>query len=111
MTLDEARSVALGLPETAEAPHFHYTSFRVAGKIFLTAPPEGTHLHCFVDEPTRELALAAVPECCEALWWGERVAGLRVALSDAPDQELRHWIHSAWRHKAPKRLLKQAQGG
>lgn len=106
MNLSDVRTLALALPETEESPHFDYTSFRVAGKIFLTAPPDGAHLHCFVDEPTRELALAALPGCCEALYWGKRVAGLRVALAPAPDEEVEHWIRAAWAHKAPKRLLR-----
>jgi hypothetical protein len=48
MKLDVARRFALSLPETTEAPHFHYASFRVQGKIFATAPPDGEHLHVFV---------------------------------------------------------------
>lgn len=106
MNLDDVRALALTLPETCESPHFDYASFRVVGKIFLTAPPDGAHLHCFVDEPTRELALAALPDCCEALHWGKRVVGLRVLLADAPGDEVESWIRAAWAHKAPKRLLR-----
>ena len=41
---------ALSLPDTTEAPHFKYTSFRVAGKIFATAPPDEATVNIFVDE-------------------------------------------------------------
>ena len=47
MKLAEARRHALSLPEATEAPHFHFTSFRVRGKIFATAPPDGEYLHVF----------------------------------------------------------------
>jgi len=39
------------MPEVTEEPHFAYTSFRVKGKIFATAPPDGEHLHIFVAKP------------------------------------------------------------
>lgn len=50
MTLEEVRILALALPETTEQPHFDYTSFRVKGKIFATAPPDGQRVYVFVPE-------------------------------------------------------------
>src|SRR6188508_571796 len=50
MDLDEARALALALPEAHEAPHFDLTSFRVGKKVFATAPPDGDELRIFVDE-------------------------------------------------------------
>ena len=44
------RAFALSLPATTEEPHFDMSSFRVRGKIFATVPPDGEHLHVFVDE-------------------------------------------------------------
>ncbi len=105
MTLAQARRIALALPEAAEAPHHHMTSFRVRGKIFATVPPEGTHLHIFVGDDHRELALAAHPACCEKLWWGAKVAGLRVTLAPAPPALVRDLLLTAWRAKAPRSLL------
>ena len=61
MKLDEAQQLALSLPETSEAPHFDKTSFRVRGKIFATAPPDGEHLHVFVDEHATRAAVAEDP--------------------------------------------------
>lgn len=105
MKLEQARRFALSLPETAEAPHFNYTSFRVAGKIFATAPPEGAHLHVFVDEEQRETALAMEPGCLEKLHWGKQVVGLRVTLSKAKPKFVESLLRKAWARKAPKRLL------
>jgi hypothetical protein len=50
MNLAQVRQFAMSLPEVTEEPHFHYTSFRVRGKIFTTAPPEGEYIHVFVPE-------------------------------------------------------------
>ena len=36
ITIEQAKKVALSLPETEEKPHFHLTSFRVKNKIFAT---------------------------------------------------------------------------
>lgn len=105
MNIDEVRRYALGLPQTTEEPHHKYTSFRVNGKIFATAPPEETHLHVFVDETRRELALVAHPEACEKLWWGKKVVGVRVSLATAQPSDVEDLLSCAWRRKAPKKLV------
>ncbi|MCK7593466.1 MmcQ/YjbR family DNA-binding protein [Pseudomarimonas salicorniae] len=104
MKLDAVRALALALPETTEAPHHHYTSFRVNGKIFATAPPEGNALHLFVSETDRERALALDPDCLEPLFWGGKVAGLRLTLGKARKATVASLLRQAWRHKAPARL-------
>ncbi|WP_170113035.1 MmcQ/YjbR family DNA-binding protein [Ahniella affigens] len=102
-----ARHYALSLPETTEAPHHHFGSFRVAGKIFVTIPPEATHLHLFVSETDREQALVLYPGFIEKLYWGDKVCGLRLLLAAAPAKAVNALILQAWRHKASKTLLKQ----
>jgi hypothetical protein len=99
-----AREFALSLPEVAEAPHFSATSFRILGKIFATVPPEKTHLHVFVDEQRRELAVSMYPEFCEKLWWGQKVVGVRVLLSQADPIEVQDLLRCAWLLKAPKNV-------
>ena len=106
MKIAEARRYALTLPEVTEEPHFHLSSFRVRGKIFATVPPDEEHLHIFVDEQERELAIAVNPRACEKLWWGKQVAGLRVILPKAKAADVKDLLHSAWRRKAPKSLAK-----
>lgn len=105
MKIDAIRSHALGLPEVTEQPHFHYASFRVAGKIFVTVPPEQTHIHVFVNELERERALAVHPAFVERLLWGGKVVGLRIALKAAQAGAVKHLVEQAWAAKAPKRLL------
>ena len=62
----------MSLPDTADEPHFHYNSFRVKGKIFVTVPPHETHIHVFVSDDEREMALTLYPKFAEKLFWGAK---------------------------------------
>ncbi len=104
MKIAEVRRFAMALPETTEEPHFEYSSFRIRGKIFVTVPPDGEHIHVFVGDDEREQALAAHPSFLEKLVWGGSVRGLRVRLSKASPKVVNHLVRSAWMRKAPKRL-------
>jgi hypothetical protein len=104
-TLERARQFALSLPEATEEPHFYYTSFRIRGKIFATAPPDGEHLHIFVDDEQRIRALAEQPCFLEELLWGKSACGLRVFLPEADPAVIDALLLQAWTRKAPKRLL------
>ncbi len=105
MKLEQARRIAMSLPSVTEEPHFAFISFRVAGRIFATAPPDGEHLHVFVDEGQRQLAMALDPGPLENLTWGKRVVGLRVALPKATAALVKELLQQSWARKAPKRLL------
>jgi len=105
MKIDAVRSHALALPEVSEQPHFDYSSFRVRGKIFVTVPPDERHVHIFVAESQREIALALHAEFVEKLFWGSKVVGLRVSLAKAKAAAVKSLVHQAWENKAPKRLL------
>jgi hypothetical protein len=104
MKIDAVRRFALSLPEATEEPHFHYASFRVKGKIFATVPPENTHLNIFVGEPELEILPAAQPKVYEKLFWGKKVAGLRVTLAAAKPRDVEELLRTAWLRKAPKKL-------
>jgi hypothetical protein len=67
LKLAQVRRFALALPEATEQPHFDFSSFRVRGKIFVTVPPHGKHIHVFVDDLERDRALALAPESIEKL--------------------------------------------
>ncbi len=109
MQLAEARDYALSLPEANEEPHHQYSSFRVNGKIFVTVPPDNEHLHVFVDEQRRRLAISMFPDAYEELWWGKKVVGIRVLLSAAQTSDVEDLIHAAWQQKAPKHLIEADQ--
>lgn len=105
--LAQLRAAAMQRPEVTEAPHFHYGSWRVRGKIFVTLPPGDETLHLFVGEAVRDWALALAPEACERLYWGSKVLGLKLTLSLASPELLGRLIHLAWAEKAPKALVRQ----
>ena len=103
MKVAAVRRLALSLPETTEEPHFDYSSFRVRGKIFVTVPPDEKHIHVFVDDVERERALALAPEWIEKLWWGKKVAGVRIELAAARPALVEELVRNAWTRKAAKR--------
>ena len=110
MTLLQVRQFALSLPETAEEPHFHLTSFRVRGKIYATAPPDGEYLHVFIPAEHREAALAAEPDSLEELSWGKRIVGVRAILASAKPETINKLLAQAWSNKAPKKRLASPPG-
>jgi hypothetical protein len=110
VTAATVRRLALALPEATEAPHHDMTSFRVAGKIFATLPPELDRVHIFVAADEVAAYVAEYPEAVEELWWGTRLRGCRVMLRRATSALLRELLADAWRHRAPKKLLDQFDG-
>jgi hypothetical protein len=103
MTLAEARDLAMNLHGSTESPHHRYTSFRVRGRIYATAPKEGGFLHVFVDEEDRERMLRIDPATYEKLGWGRKIAGLRVELARARREDVQALLRAAWQRKLPKR--------
>ena len=110
MTRAQARKLALSLPEATEAPHFEMWSFRVRGKIFATVPPDGRHLHVFVDDDAVRTAVGDDPAAFEELWWGKKLAGVRVNLSAAKPAAVRDLLQASWRRRAPKRVVAAFKG-
>jgi hypothetical protein len=105
VTLAQVRRFALALPEATEEPHFDLSSFRVRGKIFATVPPDGEHLHVFVDEQEIAASVAEHPAAFEPLLWGQRTRGLRVRLAAAPERRVQELLEEAWRRRAPGRVV------
>jgi hypothetical protein len=97
------RELALALPEAVEQDHHGRPSFRVAGKIFATLW-DADHLNAMVDEPGIHTAVQAHPDVCEEVWWGKRLAAVRVNLRRADGALAAELLADAWEHKAPKRL-------
>lgn len=109
MDLVAVRALALALPGTSEEPHFHYGSFRVGGKIYVTVPPEGDRIHVFVEEAAIDAACAAGG--VEELWWGQKRLGVRVFLDRADAATTEALVRAAWRRRAPKRVVAAFERG
>lgn len=100
ITLATVRRFALALPDTTEAPHHDFGSFRVRGKIFVTIPPGGEHLHVFLPDDARDEALAAHPDWLEPVVWGRKVVGVRACLPRARAAVVKSLIQAAYTAKA-----------
>ena len=96
---EQARQLALSLPEAAEQDHHGRPSYRVGGKIFATQWDDD-HVNVMVDT-----AIDADPGACEEVWWGKRLTAVRVDLRRVRAEMLADLLADAWETKAPKRLL------
>jgi hypothetical protein len=104
---EHARKLALALPEAVEQDHHGRPSFRVANKIFATLWDEN-HMNVMLDEGGVLTAVHAGPETCTEVWWGKRLAAVRVDLRRADPELLANLLAEAWEIRAPKRLLRQS---
>lgn len=105
MSPDEARSLALSLPEAVEQDHHGRPSFRVGGRIFATLWADD-RLNVMLDEGGIRTAVERAPEVCEEVWWGKRLAAAGVSLSRADRELVLELLTDAWEQKAPTRLLR-----
>ena len=105
VTVEEARSLALSLPEAVEQDHHGRPSFRVGGRIFATLWTED-RMNVMLDESGIRTAVERAPESCEPVWWGKRLAAVAVTLSAVDRRFLGELLTDAWEGKAPRRLLR-----
>ena len=61
-------------------------------------------MNVMVDEPGIRTAVQAHPRRCSEVFWGKRLAAVRVSLADADRELLRELLADAWERKAPARL-------
>jgi hypothetical protein len=102
---DEARSLALSLPEAVELDHHGRPSFRVGGKIFATLWTE-QRMNVMLDEDGIRTAVERAPDTCVEVWWGKRLTAVGVSLAHTDRDFLSDLLADAWEHKAPRRLLR-----
>ena len=98
VTIDQARRLALSLPETVEQDHHGRPSFRVARRIFATLWDQ-EHMNVMLDEPGIRTAVQAHPDICAEVMWGQRLAAVRVTLPAADAALLADLLTDAWEGK------------
>ena len=103
LTPDEARGLALSLPDAVEQDHHGRPSFRVGGKIFATLWSD-EKMNVMLDEGGILTALDRNPDACEEVWWGKRLAAVAVLLPRVERSLLAELLEDAWEGKAPRRL-------
>ena len=104
VSLEEARQLALALPEAVEQDHHGRPSFRVAGKIFATLWDK-EHMNIMLDGGGILTAVHDDPETYEEVWWGKKLSAVRVKLPLVESQPLAELLTEAWELRAPRRLL------
>ena len=105
VSVAQARRLALSLPEAVEQDHHGRPSFRVAGRIFATLW-DADQMNVMVDEGGIRTAVQAAPRICGEVWWGKRLAAVRLDLRIADDALVGDLLADAWERKAPARLLR-----
>jgi hypothetical protein len=103
MTREEARRIALALPEAIEQDHHGRPSFRVAGKIFATLWSQ-TELNVMLGEEEVIATVEREPTVCSSVRWGKRLTAVRINLRAASDDLVEDLLAEAWASKAPSRL-------
>lgn len=101
----QARELALDLPEAVEQDHHGRPSFRVANKIFATQWDDD-HMNVMLDEGGIRTAINDDSATFEEVWWGKKLAAVRVDLRRVDAERLRELLEEAWERRAPSRLLR-----
>lgn len=109
ITSEQARRLALALPEVVEQDHHGRPSFRVAGRIIATLWSDGA-MNVMAGEERIRAAADDQPDVCSAVPWGKRLAAVQVDLARADAALLEDLLDHAWRAKAPARLRAQTSG-
>src|SRR4030088_2072453 len=95
---EQARRLALALPEAVEQDHHGRPSFRVAGKIFATLWDE-EHMNVMLEQDGILTAVQEDPQACAERWWGKRLAAVSVSLSRVSPDALAELLADAWEGK------------
>jgi hypothetical protein len=99
VSVEQARRLALSLPDATEQDHHGRPSFRVAGRIFATLW-DSEHMNVMLDEPGILTAVQAHPSVCAEVMWGKRLAAVRVTLPAAEPELLADLLGDAYEGKA-----------
>lgn len=107
MTAARFRKIALSMPEAVEGSHFNNPDFRVDGKIFATLGLEKQGFGVLLLSPEQQAGMVEdAPDIFSPVpgGWG-RQGSTRVLLAKVAPDILEGALRTAWRRKAPKRLL------
>ena len=107
MTGTDFRRIALSMPEAVEGAHFGNADFRVGGRIFATLALEREGYGVLIFTPEQQAGMVQdEPEVFSPVLggWG-RQGSTRVHLAKVKRDVLEGALRTAWRRRAPKRLL------
>lgn len=100
---ERVRDVALALPETAEAPHFHRLAFRTPRKIFATLDADARDLNLMFDPDLRDFYCEQAPDAFAPVpgGWGRKGA-TRCELAAVDEATLLSALRAAHELAQPK---------
>ena len=107
MTPNEFRRAALALPGAEEKAHMGHPDFRVGGKIFATLGyPDARFGTLMLSTQDQDLIVRRAPKAFKPApgAWG-RAGSTSVLLRLAPRSAVVAALDSAWRRRAPKKLV------
>ena len=103
VTAQQARELALALPEAVEQDHHGRPSFRVRGKIFATLWSDEA-LNVMPGEPEIHALVQTAPDVCSPVHWGRRLAAVQIRLPAADTSLVADALGEAWARRAPAAL-------
>jgi len=107
---DDVRRLAMELPQAVEADHHGMPSFRVSGRIFCTIHQDQPRIMVKLPAEDQDNLTAGHPGVIEPVpgAWG-RKGSTFVWYEKTDAATIAMLLHLAWRHVAPKSLVKAAR--
>ncbi|HVU15062.1 MAG TPA: MmcQ/YjbR family DNA-binding protein [Phototrophicaceae bacterium] len=105
-SFDRVRAVALALPGVAEGLTFGTPALKVRGKYLAQMWHEDNVLILSMEIVERDLRIEAEPDIFFITDHFRDWPGVLVRMDQLDDADLRDLIESAWRRRAPKKLVK-----
>lgn len=108
MRVADFRRIALRMPEAVEGSHFGHADFRVGGRIFATLALADEGYGVLLLTPEQQAGMVEdEPRVFTPVpgGWG-RQGATRVRLARVTPDILEGALRTAWRRRAPKRLLR-----
>jgi hypothetical protein len=107
LTQDDARRLALRLPEAHEGAHMGHADLRVRNRIFASLPNDPRRVVVKITPAHLDLLKHADPDTFRDVWGGRWLA---IELDRVAPSMLEQLLADAWDLTAPKTLVKARQG-
>jgi len=106
MSGDEARALALSLPESEERETWGHPTFRVRDKMFMTMDSDGTVVTVKATHEAQAALVGSEPQTFSIPAYVGQHGWVSARLDRVDAAELAELAEDAWRMTAPKRLVR-----